>query len=94
VCLPLPDVIVHEFDQFRWLFAQEIAATNAVKVPSESARPLRCSEGAVEGSGCDISPRLQRVRATCRDDSLRLAPLVAASPRQWICSCWDCKGGS
>ena len=49
MCLPLLEVIVHDFDQFRWLFAQEIAAT-AVKVPSKSARPLRCSKGAVEGS--------------------------------------------
>jgi hypothetical protein len=49
VCLPLLEVIVHEFDQFRWLFAQEIAATH-VKVPSKSARPLRCSKGAGEGS--------------------------------------------
>jgi predicted dehydrogenase len=50
VGLPLSDVIVHEFDQFRWLFAQEIVATTAVKVRSKSARPLRCSKGAVEGS--------------------------------------------
>ena len=32
----------------------------------------------VGGSSCDTSPRLQRVRVTCWDDSMRLAALVAA----------------
>ncbi len=51
-CLPLPDVIVPRVVQFRWLFAQEIAATTAVKVRIKSARPSRCSKSAVEGWAC------------------------------------------
>jgi myo-inositol 2-dehydrogenase/D-chiro-inositol 1-dehydrogenase len=37
------DVIVHEFDQFRWLFDQEIVSTTAVRsvAPRSSARPER-----------------------------------------------------
>jgi hypothetical protein len=46
--------------KFRWLFPQEIAATNAVKVPSKSARPLRCSKAPVEFWKPDVPPLRHR----------------------------------